>query len=116
MTIFFNIIFDFLFDFHWACLRYFTRPIVGAWLFACLMILFFPLASKAIFTLLHTQLGLPHPLTFSLLHCIRGQLLDFMKIHLLHCAQGGEKITSHDVVWDVFAFIATSAKFHILCE
>jgi hypothetical protein len=34
-----------------------------------------------------------------------------MKIHLLHCAQGGGRIASHDVVWDAFAFIATSAKY-----
>jgi hypothetical protein len=39
-----------------------------------------------------------------------------MKIHLFHCAQSGKKMVSHDVVWDAFEFIATGAKFHILCE
>jgi hypothetical protein len=39
-----------------------------------------------------------------------------MGIHFLHCAHGGERITSHDVVSDAFVFIMRDASFHILCE
>jgi hypothetical protein len=31
-------------------------------------------------------------------------------------SHGGEKIASHDIVWDAFVFIMRDAGFHILCE
>jgi hypothetical protein len=52
------------------------------------------------------KLGLPHPLAFGLTHCIYGWPLNPIGIHLLCCAHGGERTTSHDVVQDVFASIA----------
>jgi hypothetical protein len=55
--------------------------------------------------MLHIKLALPHPLVFGITHYIFGQLLNPMGIHLLCCAHGGEKIASHDVIWDVFASI-----------
>jgi hypothetical protein len=48
----------------------------------------------------------PHHLALGLTHCICGQLLDPMGIHLLRYAHGGKKITFHDVVQDVFASLA----------
>jgi hypothetical protein len=51
------------------------------------------------------MLGLPYPLALGLTHCIYGQPLNPMGIHLLHYAHGGERITSHDVVWDAFVSI-----------
>jgi len=39
-----------------------------------------------------------------------------MGIHLLYCTHGGEKITSHDVVQNIFAYIVINARFHVLRE
>ncbi len=63
-----------------------------------------------------TKLGLPHVLAFGLSHYIYSQHLDPMRIHLLCCGNGGEKITSHNVVWDAFAFITKNIGFHGACE
>jgi len=68
------------------------------------------------FSMLQTMLGFPHFLVFSLTHCICGQLLDPMGIHLFRCANGGERTTSHDVVQDVFAYIMKDTRFHVLWE
>jgi hypothetical protein len=62
------------------------------------------------------QLGLPHLLTFGLSHCIYGQLLDPIGIQLFHCAHGGERTDSHDVMQNAFVSIEKDAGFHILCE
>jgi hypothetical protein len=43
-----------------------------------------------------------------------GNTIEAMGIHLLRCIHSGEKIASHDVVQDVFAFIAKDVKFHVL--
>jgi hypothetical protein len=63
-----------------------------------------------------TKLGLPHVLPFGLSHYIYSQHLDPMGIHLFCCDNGGEKITSHNVVWDAFAFITKNIGFHGACE
>jgi len=47
-------------------------------------------------------------------HYICSEPLDPMGIHLFRYAHGGEKITSHDVMWDVLVAIVENAKFHIL--
>jgi hypothetical protein len=85
------------------------------------MILFSSLTSKVFFTMLHIWLGLHHPLTLDLSYCICGQPLDAMGIHFLHCAQGGERMVSHDIVQDAFASmrdafasIAKDMGFHVL--
>jgi hypothetical protein len=36
-----------------------------------------------------------------------------MGIHLFHCVHGEEKITSHDVMQDIFVAIAKDAGFHV---
>jgi len=65
---------------------------------------------------LHIQLGLHHPLALGLSYCICGQPLDAMRIHFFHCAHGGERIVSHDVMQDAFASIAKDVGFHVLHE
>jgi hypothetical protein len=32
------------------------------------------------------------------------------------CGHGGEKIASHDVVYDAFEFIVKDGGFYVLCE
>ncbi len=66
-----------------------------------------------IFFLVHS---FPHPLALGLSHCIYGQPLDPMGIHLICCTHGGERTASHDIVWDAFAFITKDVRFHVLCE
>jgi hypothetical protein len=79
---------------------------------------FYPFGLKQFFLhdVMCTKLGLPHPLAFGLSHYIYGQPLDPMGIHLLCCVHGGEKITSHNVVWDAFASIMKDVGFHGACE
>ncbi len=59
---------------------------------------FFLLILEVFSIALCIQLGLPHPLALGLSHCICGQPLDPMRIHLLSCAHGGERMVSHDVM------------------
>jgi hypothetical protein len=65
---------------------------------------------------MHNRLGLPPLLAIDLSHCIFGQPLDPMGIRFLCCAHGGEKMVSHDPVWDAFASITRNASFHVACE
>jgi len=113
---FFNIIFDLPLDLYCACLRSCVRLRVGPWLFACLIIFFFHLASNVFSFAMYNRLGLPPLLVLDLSHYICGQPLDPMGIRLLCCAHGGEKIVSHDLVWDAFASITRIASFHVTCE
>jgi hypothetical protein len=71
---------------------------------------------KCFFLYVANQVKPPHPLTFGLTHCLCGQPLDPVGIHLLCCAHGGERIAFHDVVRDAFTSIARDVKFHILQE
>jgi hypothetical protein len=66
--------------------------------------------------MLRTWLCIPYLLTFGLSHCICDQPLDPMGIHLFHCAHGGDRTTSYDVMQDVFASIARDVRFYVLCE
>jgi hypothetical protein len=66
--------------------------------------------------MLHNQLVLPHSFALGLSHCIRGQPLDLMGIHLFHCTHGEERMGSHDVMWDAFVFIMKDATFFVLHE
>jgi len=97
-----------------VCSRSCVGPSVGAWLFAHLAIPCFHLPSDVFSFVLWTRLGLPHPLVLNLTHYIYDQLLDPMGIHLLHYVHGGERVISHDVIWDVFASIVKNVRFHIL--
>ncbi len=90
-------------------LRSCERLGAGAWLFVCLVILFSRLVPKIFSIALRTWFGLPHPLALGFSHCICGQLLDTIQIHLLHCVHGGERMTSDDAMWDAFMSIVKDA-------
>jgi hypothetical protein len=68
---------------------------------------------KCLFLHVANQVRPPHPLIFGRIHCLCGQPLDPMGIHLLCCAHGGERISFHAVIWDAFTSIARNVKFHI---
>jgi hypothetical protein len=63
--------------------------------------------------MMHTNLGLPHPLALGLSHCIYGQPLNPARIHLFHCAHGEERMASHGAMWDTFASMAIDVDFHV---
>jgi hypothetical protein len=75
---------------------------------------FFCLILDPFSIVLHIWLGLFHPLALGLSHCICGQLLNLMGIHLLCCTHGGEMMASYDVMQDVFIYIARDARFHVV--
>jgi hypothetical protein len=62
--------------------------------------LFFPIGFKHFFHYIVHLVGLPPSLNPWLSHYIYGQPLDPMKIHLFRCAHGGERMASHDAMWD----------------
>jgi len=43
-----------------------------------------------------------------------GNTIEAMGIHLFCYIHNGERIASHDVVRDAFAFIVKDARFHVL--
>jgi hypothetical protein len=79
---FFNIILDMSSHLHQAHLRSYVRPGAGAWLFACLIIPCFYLPLYVFSSTLLTKLSFPHPLILGLTHCVCGELLDPLGIHL----------------------------------
>jgi hypothetical protein len=89
---------------------------MGTWLFGRLVIFFLHLASNVFFFAMQNRLGLPPLLAFDLSHCICGQPLGPMGIRFLCCAHGGEKMVSHDPMWDAFTSIMRNASFHVACE
>jgi hypothetical protein len=84
---------------------------LGIWLYVHLVIPCFHLPFDVFSSALWIKLGLPNPLAFNLTHCIFYQLLDSMGIHLLYCAHGGEKTTSHDVIQNTFASVVKDVGF-----
>jgi len=89
---------------------------MGAWLFTRPIISCFHFPSNVFSYMLQTKLTLPHPLDLGMTHYIYGQPLNPMGIYLLCCAHGGERITSHDVIYDAFASILIDVRFHVLQE
>jgi hypothetical protein len=77
--------------------------------FFCMVLNIFSIA-------LHIKLGLPHLVTLGLAHCICGQPINSMTIHLMWCFHGGESTTIHYVGWDAFASIAKDVDFHVYHE
>ncbi len=109
-----NIIFDMSSDLHQAQLRSYAKLGARVWLFVHLVIPCFHLPLNVFSFTLQTKLSLPRPLAFSFTHCIYDQTLDPMGIHLVHCAHGGERTASHDVVQDAFMSIVRYMAFHVL--
>jgi hypothetical protein len=63
-----------------------------------------------------TRLNLPHSIARNFSQCICGQAIDLTWIHLLCCVHGGERTTTHDIIWNSFVSIARDVRFHVLCE
>jgi len=71
-----SIIFNMSSNSHWACLRSYARPSMGAWLFTRPIIPCFHFPSNVFSYMLQTKLSLPHPLDLGMTHYIYGQPLD----------------------------------------
>jgi hypothetical protein len=55
---------------------------------------------------LRFHLGLIQPSTFNLFTCEFGHGLDTFGTHLVCCSFGGQRITTHDVIWDIMCAFA----------
>jgi len=73
---------------------------------------FFRMPLDVFSTALHIRLGISHPLVLGVSHCIFNQPLNPTRIHLLHCAHGGERMALHDA----FGAIVENARFHVSQE
>jgi hypothetical protein len=100
-----SIIFNMSFDSCWTLLKSCARPNAKVRLFVHLAIPCFCPPLNVFSFALWTKLGLPRPLVLGLTHYTCGQPLNPMGIHLLRYAHGGERTTSHDVIWDAFVSI-----------
>jgi hypothetical protein len=65
---------------------------------------------------LRIRLGFPHFIAHVFFWCICGQPIHLTRIHLFHCAHGGERIGTHDAVRNSFASITKDVGFYILRE
>jgi hypothetical protein len=62
------------------------------------------------------KISFPHLLALGLFHCICGQCLNPMGIHSFIALMVGEKMMSHDAIWNVIASIAKDVGFHVANE
>lgn len=110
-----NIIFDIGFNSHCTRLKSCVGLGVDAWFLICLVISFFCLIIIIIIFVLFTRLGL---LIFNFwvgsMHL--WFVSRFNKDLFFHCSHGEEQIASHDIIWDIFTFIAKNMMFHVSCE
>jgi hypothetical protein len=111
-----NIIFYLPSNLHWGLLKSCVELGVSIWLLTRVIILFFHLALDVLSTMLHTRLGLSHPLVLGVSHYVCNMCLDPMGIHLLCCTHGGERTTLHVVMWDAFEAIVENMRIHDLWE
>ena len=63
-------------------------------------------------TALRVRLGLPHPCLASYETCACGHPLDSLGTHLLRCARGGERTSSHYSVRDAVYHIIRESRQH----
>jgi hypothetical protein len=89
---------------------------LGAWPFTHLIIPSFCVTFSIFSTILCIGWVSPHLVALGLTHCICGQLIDLVGIHFLWCSYGGECITFHDLVQDIFVSIAKNVGFHVSYE
>ena len=80
----------------------------GHWLQATPILPFLRFPAPLFVTALRLRLGLPHPCLATYAACSCGHPLDPLGTHLLRCARGGERTSSHDSVRD--------AVYHIIRE
>jgi hypothetical protein len=108
-----SIIIDTTSNLHHTHLKSCVGPRTNAWIFVHLVIPPFHIASNVFPYVLCTKLGLPHPLVLRVIHCIGGQTLNLTWNHHLCCSHGGEWITSHDIIWNAFAFTVRHIGLHV---
>ncbi len=70
----------------------------GLWLVVRPSIHSFRITHSIFTSTLHFHLGLIQPLTFSLLMCECGHILDAFGMHLIHCLFEGQRIATHDAI------------------
>ena len=63
-------------------------------------------------TTFHLRFGLPHPCLATYAACSCGHPLDPLGNHLVRCARGGERTSSHDSVRDVIYHIIRDSHEH----
>ena len=63
-------------------------------------------------TALRLRLGLPHPCLATYAACSCGHPLDPLGTHLLRCAHGGKRTSSHDSVRDAVYHIIRESRQH----
>jgi hypothetical protein len=73
----------------------------------------FWLSSPLFSTSLQMWFGLPHPSIACILQCMCTHPIDVTSFHLLCCAHGNERMSTHDVVHDTFVAIAWDANFNV---
>jgi hypothetical protein len=109
---FFNILSNLPSNLHYAHLKFCIRLGVRAWLSVCPIILFIHLASNIFSSVVQCAPSWASPIYWPLACHIYGQPLDLMGIHLFCYIHGGEKKTSHNVIWDAFVSITKDVGFH----
>jgi hypothetical protein len=82
---FFSIILSMTYDPHHKCLELYKDLGFRVWISTCLVIPSFYKAFDIFSTTLRTRLGYPHPMIIGFVHCIYGQPINAMGIHLLWC-------------------------------
>ncbi len=95
-------------------LKSYASPSSKVWLYVCLVIPSFRMASNILSSTLCTRLGLLHPTIRSFSQCICGQAIDLTWIHVFRYAQGGERTVTHDAIRDSFTSIVKDVKFQVL--
>jgi hypothetical protein len=73
----------------------------------------FWLSSPLFSTSLQIWFGLPHPSIACILWCMCTHPINATNFHLLCCAHGNERTSTHDVVHDTFVAIAWDANFNV---
>ncbi len=101
---------------HRVWLKSYVGPSLNVWLYAHLVSPSFKMASNIFASTLRTKLHLPHPMTCDFFLCICSQAINSTWLHLCCCAHRGERMATHDVVWNSFTSIIRDVRFHVLCK
>jgi hypothetical protein len=89
-----------------ACIRSCSSMGAMIWLVVKPSIHSFHITHHTFTLVLHFHLGLIQPMASNLLMCECGHWLDAFDMHLTHCPFGGQRITTHDTIWDVMYVFA----------
>jgi hypothetical protein len=84
----------------------------GHWLLATPILPSLRISSPHFITAVRVRLGLPHPCLTSYEVCSCGHSMDALGTHLMRCARGGERTSSHDAVRDAVYYIIRESRQH----